>query len=104
MILHDSARYRFGVAVRAIVAVGGGYLLTALTSASMALLLPLPRADAALVATMSSFLVYACATLWVFATRTAMRAFTGMLLAVLVSGLVVTLAGAGLSWPGGSAA
>lgn len=86
-------RYRGGVAARALAAIGGGYLLSALAAALVALALPLPRADAVTIATLLSFAIHACAILWVFASASALRACGGMLavcalLACLLAGLL----------------
>lgn len=80
MNLSDKARYRWDVTARAAAAIGGGYLLTAAATTLIAVLLPLHRADAATLGTMLSFLFYACVVLWVFATRSAIRAWGGILI------------------------
>lgn len=79
------------VASRALAAAVGGYALAALSAAVLAVFLPLSRADATLTGTMLSFLVYACAVVWVFAARTAGRAWLGLLLPSAVLGLAVWL-------------
>jgi hypothetical protein len=79
------------VASRALAAIGGGYVLAALSAAALAVSLPLARVDATLTATMLSFLVYACAVVWVFAARTAGRAWLGLLVPSLALGLAVWL-------------
>lgn len=84
-----ATRYRRGVAMRAAAAVGGGYLLAALASAVLATVLPMPRADAASVATMMSFAIYACAVLWVFAARSAFHAWTGVLASAALLGMLL---------------
>jgi hypothetical protein len=73
--------YRVGVAVRAIAAIGGGYLLTSLAASLLASLLPLSRADATVLSTLFSFAIYTCAVIWVFATASAARALAGVALA-----------------------
>ncbi|MEC4721251.1 DUF3649 domain-containing protein [Noviherbaspirillum sp. CPCC 100848] len=84
-----ATRYRCGVAMRAVAAIGGGYLLAALASAVLAAVLPMPRADAASVATMMSFAIYACAVLWVFAARSALHAWTGVLASAALLGMLL---------------
>ena len=79
-------RYRGDVAARAVAAIGGGYVLTSIAVALLALALPLPRADAVTIATLLSFVVYTCAILWVFATTSALRAWGGILAAIGVLG------------------
>jgi hypothetical protein len=82
--------YRIGVGARAVAAIVGGYLLAAAATGFQALLLPalsLSRADAVMASTLFSFTVYACAVLWVFAARSAARAWLGLLLpAALLAG------------------
>lgn len=71
----------------------GGYALAAL--ASMATLaLPVPKPDGVLWGMLASFIVYACAVLWVFAVRSAWRACAGLLAAALPLLLAAWSAGA----------
>lgn len=60
----------------------GGYLFTYAFTAAFARSLPLERADAVVVATLFSFLVYTLAILWAFAARSAWRAWVGLALAL----------------------
>ena len=73
------ALYRWSVASRALAATVGGYALAALLSAMLALLLPrisdASRADAVLIATLLSFVIYTVVALWVFCAPTALRAW-----------------------------
>lgn len=82
-ILNAPLAYRLGVAARAVAAIIGGYALSAAATAFLALLLPklsFSRADAVTAATLLSFTIYACAVLWVFAARSAARAWLGLML------------------------
>ncbi|MFJ1301381.1 DUF3649 domain-containing protein [Pseudomonadota bacterium AL_CKDN230030165-1A_HGKHYDSX7] len=81
-------RYRFIVASRAVAAIGGGYLLASAVAAALAVWLPLSRLDAVVIAQLTSFVVYACAVIWVFATRTTVRAWVGVIAPALVFGLL----------------
>ncbi|XAH23548.1 DUF3649 domain-containing protein [Xylophilus sp. GW821-FHT01B05] len=85
----EGLRYRLGVAVRAVAAMGGGYGLSALSAAVLALYLPTTRAEAALTATMLAFVIYPCAVMWVFAARSAARAWLGLLLPAVVLGAML---------------
>lgn len=89
--LTPAARHRWVVASRALAAILGGYVLAALSAAALAVFLPLSRADATLTGTMLSFLVYACAVVWVFAARTATRAWLGLLLPSAALGMALWL-------------
>lgn len=60
----------------------GGYALAALTSVA-ALALPLGTVEAVLAGMQASFGVYAGAVVWVFAARSARRAWQGLALAAL---------------------
>lgn len=75
---HTSWRYRLAVASRAVAAIAGGYALSALSATALALLLPLARAEAVIAATLASFVIYTCAVMWVFAARSAWRAWAGL--------------------------
>jgi hypothetical protein len=57
----------------------GGYALAALTSVAT-LALPMDKPQALLTGMLLSFLVYACAVIWVFAVRSATRAWAGLLI------------------------
>lgn len=95
MRLSAPTAYRLGVGSRALAAILGGYLLAAAASALLALLLPLAlgtaRADAVIAATLASFAIYTCAVIWVFAARSATRAWLGLLLPAAAMGAIVYL-------------
>ncbi len=78
MNLNPSLRYRLAVASRAVAAIGGGYVLSAVAAALLAVVLPMQPAEAVITATLLSFIVFCCAVLWVFAARTAWRAWGGI--------------------------
>lgn len=73
--------------LRSLLAIFGGYWLAALAAATLALALPLPRADAVMAAVMLAFVVYLLAAIWAFAAATLARAFAGLLLPAAVLGL-----------------
>lgn len=83
--------YRLGVALRAVAAIGGGYVLASLCAASLSVMLPFSRPEASMTGTLASFVVYACAAMWVFAARTALRAWLGLLAAAVPFGLMLLL-------------
>ncbi|MBU4612408.1 DUF3649 domain-containing protein [Achromobacter sp. GG226] len=68
------------LASRIVAAVFGGYALAALTSVA-AVSLPLSASEAVLTGMLTSFLVYTGAVIWVFAVRSARRAWAGLALA-----------------------
>ncbi|WP_462379251.1 DUF3649 domain-containing protein [Pseudomonas sp. Marseille-QA0892] len=72
-------RYRGAVLARAMAASVGGYGLAAAFAVFMARALPLDRAEAVLAGAIPSFLVYCAAVIWVFAARTAWRAWIGVI-------------------------
>nr|WP_307695358.1 DUF3649 domain-containing protein [Variovorax boronicumulans] len=84
-----------GVASRAVAAIAGGYGVAALSAAVLALGLPalfgMARSEAALTGTLASFLVYAVAVMWVFAARSAWRAWTGLAITAALQGLLLLL-------------
>jgi hypothetical protein len=93
------ARHRPAVAARVVTAIAGGYVFTWLFTAALALCLRdvwlMPRVDAALAATMCSFLVYAGAIIAVFSARSAARAWAGLLIASVPPALVIAFLGRG---------
>ncbi len=91
--MSTSVRHRLGVASRAVAAIAGGYGVAALSAAVLALCLPaafgMARSEAAMTGMLASFIVFALAVMWVFAARTAVRAWAG--LAVAAAPLAVLL-------------
>jgi len=74
-----TAGYRWAVASRVTAATLGGYALTSAATVLLALIWPIPRAQALLSATMLSFAVYTVAVLWVFSTRSHLRAWAWLI-------------------------
>jgi len=70
-------------------AIVGGYALASAVAVFLGAVLPLPRAEAVLAATLLSFAIYTGAVIWVFAARDARRAWLGLLLPAAL----LTLAG-----------
>lgn len=71
---------------RIVAALFGGYALAALASVA-AVALPVSRSEAVLTGMLASFAVYAGAVIWVFAVRSAWRAWAGLVVAALPLGL-----------------
>ena len=67
---------------RIIAAIAGGYALAALVSVA-ALALPIAAPQAVLSGMLASFAVYSGAVIWVFAARSARRAWAGLLMTAL---------------------
>ncbi|RFA29425.1 hypothetical protein CAI21_09390 [Alkalilimnicola ehrlichii] len=80
-----------GIASRTVAAIVGGYALANLGAILLAALLPLERGEAVTVALLASFSIYTAVALWVFATRSAWRAWLGLLGASAVCGLLAWL-------------
>ena len=76
------------VCSRIVAAVFGGYVLAAVTSIGLVGILPMERGDAVMTALLLNFLIYCLAVLWVFATRSALRAWIGIGTWTAVFGLV----------------
>lgn len=86
----DDLAYRLAVVSRAVAAIAGGYGVSSLAAVAIALYLPTPPVEAAIAGTLAAFVVYPCAAIWVFAVRSAWRAWGGLLaLAAVLGGLVV---------------
>lgn len=75
-------RARGALLSRIAAALFGGYALAVLTSVA-ALALPMGIVEAVLTGMQASFAVYAAAVVWVFAARSARRAWLGLALAAL---------------------
>ncbi|KRE89505.1 hypothetical protein ASG87_04040 [Frateuria sp. Soil773] len=81
------------VALRTLAATFGGYAIAALCTALLPRLLPLPRNEAVVAATLLSFAIYATVVLWAFATASAWR-LCGWVLGILaVLGAAAWLSG-----------
>ncbi|QHE83640.1 DUF3649 domain-containing protein [Hydrogenophaga sp. BPS33] len=83
-VTDTSRNSRWSVASRAVAAVLGGYAFSSAATVLMAVLWPAPLAQAVMWASMLSFAVYTAAVIWVFATRSALRAWAGMLVGAAV--------------------
>lgn len=71
---------------RIVAALFGGYALAALSSVAV-LALPMSKVQAVIAGQLASFLVYAGAVIWVFAVRSASKAWTGLIVVALPLGL-----------------
>jgi len=92
-----TARHVGPLVSRIVAAVLGGYALAALASVA-AVALPLGKPDAVMTGMLASFLVYALAVVWVFAARSAWRAWVGLAVAA-----IPLLAAAAAVWTGAAA-
>jgi len=95
--LSAGAVYRLGVATRSVAAIVGGYVLAALVTMLLSVSLPMARSEAVMTATLLSFAIYTCAVMWVFATRSALRAWLGLAIPAAVIAAILQLMDA-LSW------
>lgn len=73
------ARPWLGVLSRSLAAIVGGYALAATSSMFFAVALPIARSQAVLTGMLVAIVLCACAALWAFATRSALRAWVGIL-------------------------
>src|SRR5450830_1598292 len=89
MNLNPALRYCLDVTSRILAAIVGGYALSAVTTALLAVVLPMPRVEAVITATLLSFVVFCCAVLWVFAARNAWRAWAGLAVPGVLLGLAL---------------
>ena len=71
---------------RIVAALVGGYALAALSSVAV-LALPMNKVQAVIAGQLASFLVYAGAVIWVFAVRSALKAWMGLIIVALPLGL-----------------
>jgi hypothetical protein len=80
--------YRLAVLSRVAAAAFGGYALATALSILLSYVLPMPKAQAVLTGVLISFVVYTIAIIWVFAVRTAARAWYGLTISTGVSALL----------------
>ena len=77
------------VVSRVIAAIVGGYLIANLGSIVISYLLSGSQENSVVTGLLVSFLIYACAVLWVFAARTAWLAWAGLLIPSLVCSVLI---------------
>ena len=79
---------------RILAAAPGGYALTALITLVLSLLMHrigIGKAEAVLTSTMTSFLLYTGIIMAIFHTRTARRAWIGLIIAAVPCGVIIAL-------------
>jgi len=91
---HPFSNPRWGVLSRSLAAILGGYALASVTSVFCAVALPGARGQTVLTGMLLAILVAACAALWAFATRSALRAWVGILAPTLLMAAIARLLGA----------
>ena len=90
-----TARYRWAVASRVVAAFVGGYALMSAATVVIALLWPLPKAQALLTATMLSFALYTVFVLWAFHARDLRWVWGAVVGGTVLLSLAAWLLGAG---------
>ncbi|CAA0119571.1 hypothetical protein [Zhongshania aliphaticivorans] len=88
--LRQSSHYRWMVVSRVLAAVVGGYALASSAMVLLALLWPLPKAEAVAASTMLSFLLYALIIIWIFTVKRLKTVWLGLIFSTAVC--------SGLSW------
>jgi hypothetical protein len=83
------ARRAIAVALRAVAAIAGGYLLAYLATRALAITLPMAPVDAVVAATLTGLVVYPCAIMWCFAAATVLRAGVGLVACCALPALVI---------------
>jgi len=78
------ARPGWTVFARSMAAMFGGYALASSTAVFLAVALPGARGQAVLTGMLVAIVVAACAALWAFATRSALRAWMGIAVPALL--------------------
>ena len=76
--LINQVRWTGPLVSRIVAALFGGYALAALSSVAV-LALPMSKPQAVLTGMLASFAIYAGAVIWVFAVRSALKAWTGLI-------------------------
>jgi hypothetical protein len=79
---------RLSVMSRIIAAALGGYVLVNLMNLALSIILPVPQYQGLLFAMMISFIFYTLAIVWVFAVRTATKAWLGLIVAAVPFALI----------------
>jgi len=87
-------RYRANVAARVVAGTIGAYAIAALFAVAMARILPMPRVEAIMPATLLAFLVGPAVTIWAFLARGPWRAWGGIALLGAILAAIVWATGA----------
>jgi hypothetical protein len=77
---------------RTVAAVVGGYVLSNLLAILTSYILPMSISDSVLLSLQLSFLFYSVVVIWVFSTKTASKAWLGLIMACAISSIGVYLA------------
>lgn len=88
MMMKEDTRYRWLVASRVFIAAIGGYALTSAATIFLALVWPLPKAQAVMAATLLSFTLYAVVVIWAFSVASVKRVWLWIVLTTAVLSLV----------------
>lgn len=80
---------------RVIAAIFGGYAFSTISALFLSYVLPMQRADALLTGIMASFAIYTAAVIWVFAARTSIAAWLGLIVPSAAMAAVCYLLGMG---------
>ena len=86
---------RLAVLLRTVAGVAGGYVVSALAAAVLAVWLPTARAEAVMAGTLVALAVFPCAVMWCFAARNAARAWVGLLVPIAALAALYALHGVG---------
>ncbi|MGR6873473.1 DUF3649 domain-containing protein [Pseudomonas sp. HK3] len=77
---------------RSMAAIIGGYALSNILAIFISYLLPMATVDSVLLSLQLSFLFYSIVIIWVFSTKTASKAWLGLLFACAISAVGLYLA------------
>lgn len=83
----ETIRYRVQTGLRVLTGFIGGYVLTGYITAITALILPMSRADAAMLSGMLSYIWFAGILIWVFATKSLRK--LGLIMMMLIGALAM---------------
>lgn len=84
-------KYRFFVFMRFLIAIVGGYYFTAITTALLAFVLPLPKQDAVLLCASVSILIYSIVFIVAFTVRSLKTVWISILLATVTQLLLLEM-------------
>lgn len=87
-------RYRANVAARVVAGTIGAYAVAALAAVALARVLPMPRVEAIIPATLIALLIGPAVTIWAFLARGPWRAWAGIVLVGAALAAIVWATGA----------
>lgn len=84
-------RYRWQIVSRILAATVGGYAVANISAILLSFILPMSRSEAVMTSLLLSFAIYTLAILWVFAVKSVLKAWLGLVIPSVLLGALALL-------------